>query len=74
MTSEYAALNSRNSSFIATVRSKTLQKTEARFISNFGWGLTKQIENHSLARFKANIQRVRLFMSIRRIHILDIAA
>lgn len=39
-------------------RSKTLQKTEARFISNFGWGLTKQIENHSLARFKANIQRV----------------
>lgn len=39
--------------------SKTLQKTEARFISNFGWGLTKQLESHSLARFKANIQRVR---------------
>lgn len=38
--------------------SKTLQKTEARFISNFGWGLTKRIESHSLARFKANVQRV----------------
>ena len=38
--------------------SKTLQKTQARFISNFGWGLTKRIESHSLAKFKANVQRV----------------
>lgn len=35
-----------------------MQRTEARFISNFGWGLTKRIESHSLARFKANVQRV----------------
>ena len=27
-------------------------------MSNFGWGLTKKIETHGLARFKANIQRV----------------
>lgn len=39
-------------------RSKTLQTTEARFVSGLGWGLTKRIENHGLARFKANIQRV----------------
>ncbi|GJE87713.1 MSF1-domain-containing protein [Phanerochaete sordida] len=43
---------------------KTIQKTEARFISNFGWGLTKQLENHSLARFKANIQRSREGLSL----------
>lgn len=43
---------------------KCLQKTEARFISNFGWGLTKQLENHSLARFKANIQRSREGISL----------
>ncbi|EKM60806.1 uncharacterized protein PHACADRAFT_246960 [Phanerochaete carnosa HHB-10118-sp] len=43
---------------------KTVQKTEARFISNFGWGLTKQLENHSLARFKANIQRSREGVSL----------
>jgi hypothetical protein len=38
---------------------KTLQTTEARIVSGFGWGLTKRIENHGLARFKANVQRVR---------------
>jgi hypothetical protein len=37
---------------------KTLQTTEARIVSGFGWGLTKRIENHGLARFKANVQRV----------------
>lgn len=41
------------------VCSKTLQTTEARIVSGFGWGLTKRIENHGLARFKANVQRVR---------------
>jgi hypothetical protein len=38
--------------------SKTLQTTEASIVSGFGWGLTKRIENHGLARFKANVQRV----------------
>jgi hypothetical protein len=40
---------------------KTLQTTEARILSGFGWGLTKKIESHGLARFKANVQRVGLF-------------
>ena len=31
---------------------------EARIVSRFGWGLTKTIENHGLAKFKANLQRV----------------
>lgn len=39
-------------------RSKTLQTTEARIISGFGWGLTKRIESHGLQRFKTNVQRV----------------
>ncbi|KAI0639097.1 MSF1-domain-containing protein [Trametes polyzona] len=38
---------------------KTLQTTEAMFISGFGWGLTKKIENYGLAKFKANLQRSR---------------
>lgn len=38
--------------------SKTLQTTEAFFLSGFGWGLTKKIENYGLAKFKANLQRV----------------
>lgn len=38
---------------------KTVQRTEARIFSRFGWGLTKKIENHGLAKFKANIQKVR---------------
>lgn len=37
---------------------KTLQITDARIISRFGWGLARAIENHGLARFKANVQRV----------------
>ena len=37
---------------------KTLQINEARIISRFGWGLAKTIENHGLAKFKANLQRV----------------
>jgi hypothetical protein len=43
---------------------KTLHRTEARFLSNFGWGLTKRIESHSLARFKANVQRSREGVSL----------
>ncbi|EJD04264.1 MSF1-domain-containing protein [Fomitiporia mediterranea MF3/22] len=37
----------------------TVQTTQARIVSRFGWGLTKRIENHGLAKFKANIQRSR---------------
>jgi len=38
---------------------KTLQTTQARIVSGFGWGMTKRIENHGLNKFKANIQRSR---------------
>ena len=40
---------------------QTLQTTEARIVSGFGWGLTKQIESYGLARFRKNVQRVCLF-------------
>ncbi|OBZ79142.1 Protein UPS1, mitochondrial [Grifola frondosa] len=43
---------------------KTMQTTEAMFVSGFGWGLTKRIENHGLARFKANLQRSREGFSV----------
>jgi len=43
---------------------KTLQTNEARIISRFGWGLAKSIENHGLARFKANLQRSREGVSL----------
>ena len=38
-----------------------MQTTEARIISGFGWGLTRQIENYGLARFRKNVQRVSPF-------------
>jgi len=44
--------------------SKTLQTTEARFISRFGWGLTKKIEKYGLTKFKTNIERSREGISI----------
>ncbi|PPQ63717.1 hypothetical protein CVT24_004297 [Panaeolus cyanescens] len=43
---------------------RTLQHTEARVISRFGWGLTKRIENHGLSKFKANLQRSREGVSL----------
>ncbi|TCD70638.1 hypothetical protein EIP91_002357 [Steccherinum ochraceum] len=43
---------------------KTMQLTEARFISAFGWGLTKRIESHGLARFKAHMHRSREGISL----------
>ncbi|KIL71831.1 hypothetical protein M378DRAFT_64776 [Amanita muscaria Koide BX008] len=43
---------------------KTLQTTEARIRSGFGWGLTKRIETHGLNRFKANVQRSREGVSL----------
>jgi len=44
--------------------SKTLQTTEARFVSRFGWGLTKKIEKYGLTKFKTNIERSREGISI----------
>lgn len=45
--------------FAQNAEGKTLQHTEARIVSRFGWGLTKKIESHGLSRFKANMQRSR---------------
>lgn len=45
--------------FRQTSDGKTLQDTEARIRSRFGWGLTKKIESHGMSRFKANVQRSR---------------
>ncbi|KAJ7225921.1 PRELI-like family-domain-containing protein [Mycena pura] len=42
----------------------TLQHTEARIRSGFGWGLTKRIETHGLNKFKANVQRSREGVSL----------
>jgi len=42
----------------------TLQTTEAYITSKFGWGLTKRIESHGLARFKTHIQRSREGVSL----------
>lgn len=38
--------------------SKTLQNTEVRIASGFGWGLTKRIETYGITKFKQNLQRV----------------
>jgi len=46
------------------VDGKTVQTTQARFVSGFGWGLTKRIENHGLSKFKANIQKSREGVSL----------
>ncbi len=43
---------------------KTLQTTEAQIVSGFGWGLTRQIENYGLARFRKNVQRVSPFAGL----------
>nr|GAT43671.1 predicted protein [Mycena chlorophos] len=43
---------------------RTLQHTEARVRSAFGWGLTKRIEAHGLSKFKANMQRSREGVSL----------
>ncbi|KAI9572703.1 PRELI-like family-domain-containing protein [Boletus coccyginus] len=43
---------------------RTIQTTEAYITSNFGWGLTKRIESHGLARFKAHVQRSRQGVSL----------
>ncbi|KAF8640384.1 hypothetical protein AX17_000054 [Amanita inopinata Kibby_2008] len=50
--------------FHQTPDGKTLQTTEARIRSGFGWGLTKRIESHGLKRFKANVQRSREGVSL----------
>jgi hypothetical protein len=38
--------------------SKTLQTSQVSIVSRFGWGLTKKIEDHGLAKFQANIRKV----------------
>lgn len=50
--------------FKQTQDGKTLQTTGASIVSGFGWGLTKRIESHGLARFKANMQRSREGVSL----------
>ncbi|KAI4529015.1 PRELI-like family-domain-containing protein [Schizophyllum commune] len=50
--------------FRQTPEGKTLQTTEARIRSNFGWGMAKRIESHGLNRFKANVQRSREGISL----------
>ncbi|KAF9569846.1 MSF1-domain-containing protein [Agrocybe pediades] len=50
--------------FAQIAEGKTLQHTEARVVSKFGWGLTKKIENHGLSRFKMNMQRSREGVSL----------
>jgi len=50
--------------FQAVDNGKTLQTTEASITSKFGWGLTRRIESHGLARFKANVQRSREGVSL----------
>ncbi|CAE7218430.1 unnamed protein product [Rhizoctonia solani] len=37
---------------------RTLQTTEARFKSRFGWGLTKRIESYASSKFRSNIEKV----------------
>ncbi|QRW00307.1 protein UPS2, mitochondrial [Ceratobasidium sp. AG-Ba] len=43
----------------STEDSRTLHTTEARFVSRFGWGLTKRIENYASTKFRANIEKSR---------------
>ncbi|KIJ68690.1 hypothetical protein HYDPIDRAFT_125566 [Hydnomerulius pinastri MD-312] len=43
---------------------RTVQTTEAYVTSKFGWGLTKRIESHGIARFKAHVQRSRQGVSL----------
>ena len=49
----------KNQTFSQLGEGKTLQTTEARIVSEFGWGLTKQIENYGLTRFRKIVQRSR---------------
>lgn len=42
----------------------TVQHTDARFLSKFGWGLTRRIEQFGAAKFKANIERSRQGISL----------
>ncbi|KAF8602695.1 MSF1-domain-containing protein [Ceratobasidium sp. AG-I] len=38
---------------------RTLQTTKAQFLSRFGWGLTKRIENYASTKFRSNIDKSR---------------
>jgi len=50
--------------FQQTEDGRTVQTTEAYITSKFGWGLTKRIESHGLARFKAHVQKSRQGVSL----------
>jgi len=43
---------------------KTLHKTEAQFISRFGWGLTRRIEEYGVSKFKMNLEKSRQGLSL----------
>jgi len=43
---------------------KTLQITDARFVSGFGWGLTKRIEKYGASKFKTNVEKSRQGVSL----------
>ncbi|KDQ20401.1 hypothetical protein BOTBODRAFT_100515 [Botryobasidium botryosum FD-172 SS1] len=43
---------------------KTVQTTEARFVSNFGWGLTKRLEKFAQTKFVSNIEKSREGISL----------
>ncbi|TFK30748.1 MSF1-domain-containing protein [Coprinopsis marcescibilis] len=45
--------------FRQTADGKTLQHSEVRIMSGFGWGLTKRIENYGITKFQSNLQRSR---------------
>ncbi|KAJ3548559.1 hypothetical protein NMY22_g1221 [Coprinellus aureogranulatus] len=45
--------------FRQTEENRTLQHTEVRIVSGFGWGLTKRIETYGITKFKQNLQRSR---------------
>jgi hypothetical protein len=60
----YVIFQDPRSSYSSLFYSKTLQTTEARIVSGFGWGLTKRIENYGLTRFKANVQRVCIVITV----------
>ncbi|KIJ21501.1 hypothetical protein PAXINDRAFT_164983 [Paxillus involutus ATCC 200175] len=50
--------------FQQTEEGRTVQTTEAYITSKIGWGLTKRIESHGLARFKAHVQKSRQGVSL----------
>jgi hypothetical protein len=44
-------------SFVNPMIRQTLQCSEARVISRFGWGLAKRIESLGVTRFKSHLEK-----------------